>query len=63
MTCSTSRTCSGAGLEVSGLEQKLRARAEGVGRYVDAYRRYCWPVRSLEDLRLAPFHLLATEWW
>jgi polynucleotide kinase-phosphatase len=51
----------GAGLEVSGLEQKLRARAEGVGRYVDAYRRYCWPVRSLEDLRLAPFHLLATE--
>lgn len=26
-----------------------------------AYRRYCWPVRSLADLRLAPFHLLASE--
>lgn len=30
-------------------------------RYVDAYRRYCWPVRSLADYRLAPFHLLASE--
>jgi protein phosphatase len=28
---------------------------------VDAYRRYCWPVKSLDDLRLAPFHLLASE--
>ena len=32
-----------------------------VTRYIDAYRRYCWPVRSLADVRLAPFHLLATE--
>ena len=30
-------------------------------QYVDAYRQYCWPVRSLADLRLAPFHLLASE--
>lgn len=29
--------------------------------YVDSYRRYCWPVRSLVDLKLAPFHLLASE--
>ena len=26
-----------------------------------AYRRYCWPVASVDDLRLAPFHLLASE--
>jgi protein phosphatase len=31
------------------------------GQYIEAYRRYCWPVNSLADLRLAPFHLLATE--
>jgi protein phosphatase len=31
------------------------------GAYVDAYRRYCWPVNSLLDLKLAPFHLLAGE--
>jgi protein phosphatase len=30
-------------------------------RYVEAYRRYCWPVNSIDDLRLAPFHLLASE--
>jgi protein phosphatase len=30
-------------------------------RYVAAYRRYCWSVSSLDDLRLAPFHLLASD--
>jgi protein phosphatase len=30
-------------------------------RYVASYRRYCWDVHSLADLRLAPFHILATE--
>ncbi|HJQ40515.1 MAG TPA: polynucleotide kinase-phosphatase [Thermoanaerobaculia bacterium] len=37
------------------------ARAEMVTKYVDAYRRYCWPVTSLHNVRLAPFHVLATE--
>jgi protein phosphatase len=36
-------------------EREARARA-----YVEAYRRYCWPVESLADLKLAPFHLLAS---
>jgi len=29
--------------------------------YVDAYRQYCWSVRSIDDLKVAPFHLLASE--
>ena len=29
--------------------------------YREAYRRYCWPVASLDDYRLAPFHLMASE--
>ncbi len=29
--------------------------------YRDAYTRYCWPVTSLDDVKLAPFHLLASE--
>ena len=29
--------------------------------YRDAYARYCWPVSSLDDIKLAPFHLLASE--
>jgi protein phosphatase len=32
-----------------------------VNKYVDAYRHYCWPVKSVSDLKLAPFHLLASE--
>jgi hypothetical protein len=31
------------------------------GLFVEAYRRYCWPVATLDDYRLAPFHVLATE--
>jgi protein phosphatase len=30
-------------------------------QYVEAYRHYCWSVHSLADLKLAPFHLLASE--
>ena len=29
--------------------------------YSDSYARYCWPVASLADIQVAPFHLLASE--
>jgi hypothetical protein len=47
--------------EAAALLDRHRYRAEAISRYVDAYRRYCWPVTSLSDLKLAPFHVLATE--
>ena len=37
------------------------ARLGAVEHYTQAYRQYCWPVSSLGDLKLAPFHLLASE--
>ena len=43
------------------LVARLEERAAMVDRYTDAWRRYCWPVMSVADLRLAPFHVLATE--
>jgi protein phosphatase len=46
---------------VAPLIDGYRARAEDVARFVESYRRYCWPVSSLADLKLAPFHLLASE--
>ena len=49
------------GLEVSGMLAAWRARDAETLAYVEAYRRYCWPVNGLADLRLAPFHLLASE--
>ncbi|HEV8168437.1 MAG TPA: polynucleotide kinase-phosphatase, partial [Pyrinomonadaceae bacterium] len=47
--------------DIEALLARHRERANAVKKYVDAYRRYCWPVRSLDDLKLAPFHLLASE--
>ncbi len=46
---------------IGPLLDKYRARQEMAGQFVDAYRRYCWPVSGLADLRLAPFHILASE--
>lgn len=36
-------------------------QVEEADRFVAAYRRYCWKVHSLDDYKLAPFHLLASE--
>ncbi|HVT11035.1 MAG TPA: polynucleotide kinase-phosphatase [Fimbriimonadaceae bacterium] len=46
---------------LSGLVEHVSLRAAMIEAYVDAYRRYCWDIGSLDDLRLAPFHILATE--
>ena len=47
--------------EAVPLLERHREREAMAGQYTAAYRRYCWPVASLDDLRLAPFHLLASE--
>ena len=49
------------GLDVAGLIEHERARTRRVARFVDAYRKYVWPVSGVGDLRLAPFHVLAAE--
>jgi protein phosphatase len=54
-------TAAGRGVDLGDLLTHARERASLVQRYCEAYRRYCWPVRSVDDLKLAPFHLLATE--
>jgi protein phosphatase len=43
------------------LLERYQTRATMAGQYVEAYRRYCWPVNSLADFKLAPFYLLASE--
>lgn len=47
--------------ELATLLAATTQRTDAMSRYVEAYRRYCWPVRGLEDVRVAPFHVLATE--
>lgn len=46
---------------MTGLLDRYVARQTAVERYINAYQQYCWPVVTLDDLKLAPFHLLATE--
>ena len=49
------------GLAVGELQGQIAQRRDSVERYGNVYRRYCWAVTSLDDLKLAPFHLLAVE--
>lgn len=51
----------GEGEATAQLRQRLSERLSAVTDYRAAYRRYCWPARTLADYRVAPFHLLASE--
>jgi len=49
------------GLDVNGELARVRSRRDDAARFVDAYGRYCWPVAGIDDLKIAPFHVLAHE--
>jgi len=40
---------------------KFSYKKSAIAKYIDAYRNYCWDIASVEDYKLAPFHILATE--
>jgi protein phosphatase len=45
----------------NALVERFHNRADTASAFVAAYRNYCWPVGSIDDLVIAPFHLLASE--
>ena len=49
------------GLEVSNLLSAYQQRSQLVDKYISAYQQYCWTVDKIDDFKLAPFHILATE--
>jgi protein phosphatase len=49
------------GLDVDASIARHHERLQCINLYQDAYRRYCWPVASLDHYKVAPFHILATE--
>ncbi len=49
------------GADVKDLLGRTAERRTMADRFVEAYRQYCWPVTSVDDLRLAPFQVLAGE--
>ena len=46
---------------IDSLLRKFTGKEEMIVDYTNAYQHYCWPVQSVKDLKLAPFHVLATE--
>ncbi len=47
--------------DIRSLVEKYVKRRRLIAAYIRAYEQYCWKVDSIENLKLAPFHLLATE--
>lgn len=48
------------GQVVEELQQSYLRKQIQNQSYIEAYRHYVWPVESIDEYRLAPFHLLAT---
>jgi protein phosphatase len=51
----------GRGIDLGVLLARHKDRQNLAERFTRAYRHYCWPVESLRDIRIAPFHVMATE--
>jgi protein phosphatase len=49
------------GAPVEELLGRTLNRQEMAAGFVNAYRKYCWPTDTADDLRLAPFQILAGE--
>jgi len=49
------------GVPAEALEARYVERAGRAALYARAWEPYVWPVTSVDDLRVAPFHLLASE--
>lgn len=49
------------GIDAGGLEARFAERRDRAIRYGKAWAPYAWPVSGIDDLKVAPFHLLASE--
>jgi len=48
-------------IDVGGIANHMAERVGMAEGFVAAYGQYCCPVESLDDLKLAPFQILAGE--
>lgn len=55
------KSASENGVDVTEVLPSYEARLGDAERFVTAYRNYCWPVENIDDLKLAPFHIMASE--
>jgi protein phosphatase len=61
MAVALAEAAAARGVAMGELPGRLAQRAENAAAYDRAWRRYARPVEGIADLRLAPFHLLASE--
>ena len=52
---------SGESFDPAELLAEFNQKKDAIDGYVRAYREYCWNVKSVDDLKIAPFHILAVE--
>ena len=60
----SSNGCGEPGEKSVGVEELISyygTRKTDAGRFVRAYGEYCWKVSGVDDIRMAPFHILACE--
>ena len=43
------------------LSRRINLRSHAAQMFRDAYRNYCWEVKSVNDIELAPFHVMASQ--
>ena len=59
--CRRPHDLDGESVDPQALLEKYSTRLADMEKYVAAYREYCWHVTDVNDLRIAPFHVLACE--
>ena len=47
--------------DVGPLLESFRKKKKSISKFVKSYQNYCWNVSTINDYKLAPFHILATR--
>lgn len=61
IACDVDKITSGQNIQPSELLERYKSKLSDMEKYIRAYGEYCWTVHSVDDYRIAPFHILACE--
>ena len=50
-----------SGLDLGALLASYEQKSKSVDAFVESYRKYCWDCEDMAGIRIAPFHILASE--
>ncbi|MGI0118683.1 polynucleotide kinase-phosphatase [Zooshikella sp. RANM57] len=49
------------GVDLNDLNQRIATHHQHISGFRQAYQQYCWSVTEVNQLKLAPFHIMASE--